>query len=208
MIDTSWLPGLLIGAGYIILIFAYWQYIKIVKNTGSGVIPNPASWAVFSAISAGNAIVLWGKISFIIWFFPIIMSLAQILIARESYKKKRGHLESSDEWALGIGLLGVILWILSKQFDNQDYSWMSVITLVMADSVGFYPTLRDAWQRPYEDDPITWFVFMLVGILVLLGLWLDPKTNSMDILYPCYELALASSVFFTLIIRRHLAIKL
>jgi hypothetical protein len=198
----TWLPQLLIGAGYIILIVAYWQYIKMIKDAESSVVPNPASWTVFSGISGGNAIVLWGSISLNIWAFPIIMGIAQLLIARESYKKRKSHLESADKWAIGVGLFGVGLWIYLEQTQNIQHAWMPIATLLVADGVGFWPTLRDAWKRPHEDDPVTWAIFMLVGGLVLGGLALQSTTKPLDIAYPGYELALASSVFFTLIIRR------
>lgn len=199
----TWLPELLIGGGYVILIVAYWQYIKMIKSAGNSVTPNPASWMVFSGISAGNAIVLWEVISPMMRAFPVIMGVSQILIARESYRKRGAYLESADKWALGVGLFGVVLWIYIEQTQSHSsYWWLPIATLLVADGVGFWPTLRDAWKHPHADDPTTWAIFMLVGGLVLAGLALQSTTKPMDTLYPGYELALASSVFSILIIRR------
>lgn len=189
----------LIGSAYILLIFAYWQYISGIKRK---TIPpaNPASWFVFSSISFGNALVLWGDISPMIQIFPIVMGFAQFLIARESHKKRQGYLEPFDKGALFIGLVGVVLWVSSTLGVFHLGKSFPIIALLFADAVGFYPTIRDAWKKPNREDIPVWGVFMVVGILVLIGLWLQNKTG-LDIAYPAYETVLAVSTFLVLIFR-------
>ena len=74
--------------------------------------------------------------------------------------------------------------------------------IFIADAVGFYPTIRDAWKKPHSDDPATWLVFSVVGSLVLLGLAFGQDTKRMDIIYPAYETALAVSTWLVLLYRR------
>lgn len=189
----------LIGSAYILLIFAYWQYILGIKRK---TIPpaNPASWFVFSSISFGNALVLWEDISPMIQIFPIVMGFAQFLIARESHKKRQGYLEPFDKGALFIGLVGVVLWISSTLGVFHLGKTFPIIALLFADAVGFYPTIRDAWRKPSREDIPAWRAFSLTGILVIAGLYLIEE-KGVNFLYPAYETALAVSTMLVLVFR-------
>lgn len=203
-VETSVIEGIqvgayIIGVGYALLIIVYILYIRGIR---SGEIPpaNPASWFIFSAISFGNAFVLWGEISPIMRVFPFIMGMAQLLIARMSSQKRDGFLELFDKLALGIGVIAVIFWVTASMNIIVMGRYFPIAMMLVADLVGFYPTVRDAWQKPAKEDIPVWGVFSIVGVIVLLGLWLERK-NGIDLVYPVYETALAVSTLATLFIR-------
>ncbi len=190
---------MLIVSGYVLLIVVYAKYISGIR---SGALPaaNPASWFVFTAISLGNAVVLWESITPLIRFFPLVMGVSQGIIAWESKKKKTGDMEKFDKIAMIVGVGGVILWTTSTLKLIAIDEILPIISMLIADAVGFYPTIRDAWNKPSREDIPVWGVFGFVGVLVLSGLWLDGKTG-LDILYPIYETALAFSTVLVLFLR-------
>lgn len=189
-----------IGAGYILLIYAYVQYIRGI-SLGNNPPANPASWWVFSAISFGNAIVLWENISPIMRVFPLVMGTAQAAIARVSYKKiPQVGLEREDKISLLVGLFGVLLWVTSSLGVIPTENWVPMVALIIADMVGFSPTIRDAWRKPSREDIPVWGIFSFTGGLVLGGLYLSGE-GGFNFLYPAYETALAISTMLVLVFR-------
>lgn len=186
--------------GYTLLIIAYLFYMREIRS-GSTVAPNPVSWLIFGLISLSNGVILFGKISLLILFFPFLMGIAQFTIAYLSWHKREGQIESFDISALIIGILALISWV-SFQNIVPEYWWVSVMLIFIADLVGFLPTLRDAWYHPENDDVSTWMIFSLVGILVLIGIMLDKGNTLMDMAYPLYETILALSTSCILFFRK------
>lgn len=130
------------------------------------------------------------------------MGAAQILIAYFSYQKRKGEMGSYDRSALIIGIISLGTWIYLRFHGDQGIWWLPISLIFIADAVGFFPTIRDAWMKPVDDDPTTWLVFSIVGVLVLTGLWLKGDSTMMDFTYPLYETLLAVSTWLILLYRR------
>lgn len=192
----------LIGAGYYLLIHSYKKYLRMIHDSESALAPNPASWSVFGLISFGNGIVLRNEVSLIILGFPFLMGTFQLLIAYFSYQKRRGRMETFDIVALLIGVLSLGAWVYLKLQGDHGNWWLPIFMIFIADAVGFYPTIRDAWRKPSADDPIAWLVFTIAGGLILLGLAFEQDTKRMDLIYPGYETLLAISTWLVLLYRR------
>ena len=200
----------IILTGFLLLSYVYNLYRVGIKNFT--ILPaNPFSWMVFSAISCGNAIVLWNSIISMMVFFPVLMMSFQFLIALESYKKKKdGHLELFDIAGLVIAIIAIVIWVLiginilnvdqvapetivsmmgSIGYHSND--WIASILILIADSMGIIPTVRDMWRNPDKDTVITWSLFLLSGILILAGLYLFIGRFDVNAVYAGYETGIA-----------------
>ncbi len=200
----------IILTGFLLLSYVYNLYRVGIKNFT--ILPaNPFSWMVFSAISCGNAIVLWNSIISMMVFFPVLMMSFQLLIALESYKKKKdGHLELFDIAGLVIAIIAIVIWVLiginilnvdqvvpvtivsmmgSIGYHSND--WIASILILIADSMGIIPTVRDMWRNPDKDTVITWSLFLLSGILILAGLYLFIGRFDVNAVYAGYETGIA-----------------
>lgn len=193
----------LVLLGYMILVIAYGTYIKSIYS-GVELAPNPFSWMSFALISLGNGLILIKKIDPIVSIFPFLIGGAQMLIAYLSYKKRKrlGEIHMSDVIALMISAIALGGWIYLNFQENQENWWLPLLIMLVADVVGFYPMIRDAWRHPMKEDPKAWLIFTLVGCLVLVGLWLKGDSSDIDLIYPAYETVLAVSTWLTLLFRR------
>jgi hypothetical protein len=182
--------------------YAYYAYIKMIRFSSSAVAPNPVSWLIFGLISFGNFLILWKEISYTIIAFPFIMCIAQLLIAYFSYQKRNGTMAIFDQIALIIGVVSMITWMYIKINTDHLYWWVPLILIFIADAVGFFPTIRDSWNKPHDDDPNTWRVFVIVCVCILISLLFDEKSKLVDYAYPAYELTLSVSNYLILIFRQ------
>lgn len=94
---------------------------------------------------------------------------------------------------LCLALFSLFLWLVIKQ-----PVW-SVILLVTTDLLGFVPTVRKSWNKPYEEGLFTWEITAFRHALGIIAL---EKFNILTLLYPVVWVA--GNILFSIfiIIRR------
>jgi hypothetical protein len=100
---------------------------------------------------------VWGLIMGIAFFMQDIegagkggwitawMSLASFIICILSIKSGEKNIAKSDWATLITALVTIPLWLLTK------HPLYSVILLMTIDTLGFWPTIRKTWLRPYQE---------------------------------------------------------
>lgn len=110
-----------------------------------------------------------------------------------SLKYGEKNITVSDIAFLMLALSALLLWLVANQ------PVMSIILAVLADILGFGPTVRKSWNKPRSETLFTWWVAAFrhsFGIIAL------QKFNFLTLLYPV-TWTLANVIFcLALIIRR------
>ena len=99
----------------------------------------------------------------------------------------------SDILFLVLALVALLLWLVVKQ-----PVW-SVILLVATDVLGFAPTVRKSWNKPYEETLFTWEITAFRHGLSIFAL---QKFNILTLLYPVTWVFCNALFSLFLIIRR------
>lgn len=112
--------------------------------------------------------IIWGMTTFIVFFaqlegggglgaWPIGVSGAIALLVAYLAWRRRGDssITRSDRVFFLVALASLPLWYFTSQ------PLWSVVTLTLADTLGFGPTLRKAYQHPFEENLTFWSLFVV-----------------------------------------------
>ena len=177
----------------IILSFVgYGVYIRdILKRK---IVPHTFTFLVWSIASSVTwALQVYGGAGVGSWV-TLSVALICIFIFFLCLKYGEKHITFLDILFLLLSLLGLFLWIVVKQ-----PVW-SIIILVSSDVMGFAPTIRKSWNKPYEEGLFTWEITAFRHGLSLFAL---EKFNILTILYPVVWAVVNALFSIFLIIRRN-----
>lgn len=137
--------------------------------------PHMFSWVIWCVISAigftaqmsqGAGAGGWSR------GFACITSFMIVLFA---CRKGTNYIKRSDWITLAVALSAIPLWIITRT------PLWSVILVCTMDVLGCYPTLRKAWNRPYEEAVRSYLFSGIGGIFSLIAIehyspstWLCP----------------------------------
>lgn len=134
-------------------VLAFVGNISYLKDVLRGTIePHPYTWFIWSIVSlttffgglakgAGIGALPTGVAE----IFTIIIFLFSI---KSFFEGKIQSIRIIDHYFLGICIIGLIPWIITKD------PTISVITVVFVDVVAFMPTLRKTWYYPKTERPM------------------------------------------------------
>ena len=99
------------------------------------------------------------------------------------------------DWPLcGVAVVGVVLWHLGP------LSGAAAASLaVLCDTIGLWPTLREAWRRPLLESPGAWSADAVGNTMCLFAI---SDARYAAIVYPAYLVAATGAVAAVLILRR------
>lgn len=130
--------------------------------------PHPYTWFVWSIVSmttffgglakgAGIGALPTGVAE----GFTVIIFLFSL---KYLFLGKLGHIRMIDNYFLGICLLGLIPWFLTKD------PTISVVIVVIIDIIAFIPTLRKTWIHPQTEKPLLYEMNVARHILTLFSI--------------------------------------
>ncbi len=117
------------------------------------------------------------------------------MIAVLGFFRGEKNITRSDKIAFACGLAAIPLWQITK---NPQWS---VILVTLIDCIGFYPTFRKTWYKPYE-EPVSPYVISLFTMLV--SVFALQTINLTTALYPS-ALVFANAAFVVMIYARRSA---
>lgn len=80
-----------------------------------------------------------------------------------------------DKFCLAAAIIAIVLWRLT------DNALLAVIIVTLIDLSGFYPTVRNAWMRPQDENLFSYFLFCVTYMLSLISL---DQYNTTTLFYP------------------------
>ncbi|MEW8028051.1 MAG: hypothetical protein AB2792_01730 [Candidatus Thiodiazotropha sp.] len=155
--------------------------------------------------------VIWGSTTFIVFLaqledgggagaWPIgISGLITLYIAFLAYRKKSDITITNMDWAFFTAAMASIpVW-----YFTSDPTW-AVILLTSIDVIGFGPTIRKAFARPYDEDLKFFALFALRNLLVVMAL---ERYTIATMLFPAV-IATVCLLFIVLVVYRRRTIQL
>lgn len=185
----------LIGIVAVILAFvAYIPYFRdIIKGKTK---PHVYTWFV------------WGLVTTIIFalqlsggggagtYVTLTAGIFSFIVFGLGLKNGSKDITRSDTIFFIMALISIGLWLLAKQ------PTLSIILLCAIDMMGFAPTVRKSWNKPFEETLFTW---ELNGFRHGLSLIALSKYNLLTLLYPLLW-TIANVLFSVMIIARRKSI--
>ncbi|WP_428354348.1 hypothetical protein [Methyloprofundus sp.] len=132
--------------------------------------------------------------------WPIgVSGIITVYVALLAYVKKTDNMISSIDWLFFIlALSSIPLWYVTSD------PVFSVIILTVIDLLGFAPTFRKAYSRPFEEQ-LTFFVLMAVRNLIAIAA-LENYTLT-TVLFPALS-AFACLIFIMMVSVRRRVVKI
>lgn len=126
--------------------------------------------------------------------------IQNVILAIYGYFYGEKNITRSDWMSLLIVLGAIPLWIATH---NPLYS---VVLVTLIDVIGYYPTIRKSWHKPYDEPPLA-YTFGSVGLfLSILALDLEDFSPS-NWIYPALCFAANTSLVLVLTLRRRVISK-
>lgn len=152
------------------------------------------SWLIWGTISAvGFAAQVAEGAGPGAWARGFSCATCFLLVGIGYLRGDRGYTRS-DWITLIVSLMAVPLWIVTKT------PLWSVILVCIIDTVGFLPTVRKAWEKPWE-EPASGYAFFSAG--AFLSLLAIENWNPSTWLYPVLMVFTNCSMAAYLLIRRY-----
>lgn len=147
-------------------------------------------WSIASSVTW--ALQVYGGAGVGAWI-TLVVSVICIIIFLLSLKYGEKKITKLDIIFLIVALLALALWIFAKQ-----PVW-SMILLVATDVLGFGPTIRKSWNKPFQENLFTW---ELTAFRHGLGIIALEKFNILTMLYPVTWVVVNGLFSVFLIVRR------
>ncbi len=162
--------------GIIAILIAFAGYIPYFRDIFRGKTkPHAFSWLVWASLTG---IAFFGQIfdkgGAGAWVTGVTAAVS-IVIFILALKKGEKDITSSDKWSLFGAGIALVLWFIT----NNPLGSIILVTLI--DALGFYPTFRKSYYKPYQETMITFFLSGLKFVIALFALqhyslitWLYP----------------------------------
>jgi hypothetical protein len=147
-------------------------------------------WAIASSITW--ALQVYGGAGVGSWITFVVSAIC-IFIFFLSLKYGEKKITTLDVVFFSLSLIALLLWLVAKQ-----PVWSTVL-IVATDVLGFGPTVRKSWNKPYEESLFTW---ELTAFRHALGILALERFNILTLLYPVAWVAANILFSLMLIIRR------
>jgi hypothetical protein len=108
------------------------------------------------------------------------------------------NITKSDKFCLAGCLIAIIMWKLTAN------PLISVVIATLIDVAGFYPTVRKSWDKPYEENVLSYTIF---GLTTFLGLMALDHYNLTTLLYPLVLSVSCMGFVIFLLMRRVVSIR-
>lgn len=114
-----------------------------------------------------------------------------------SYRVGNRNITAGDSFFFATALLALVIWLFARQ------PVVAVIIVSVADILGFAPTIRKSWNKPYEETLVSYQLNTLRFVITVLAL------NQISIITALYPLSrvFANGLFSMLLIVRRVQLK-
>lgn len=188
LIDYKWA---LAGIAALISICNLIYYIStVVKGKTKPHMYTWLIWGIITIIAATGQITDHGGVGS---YFTLIVAFNCFIIATLAFFKGEKNIAPTDKWCLGFCFLALLLWPITK------IPLLSIVIVTLIDLTGFIPTIRKSYNKPHEENLISFSVYIItfsIGILAL------ENYSFLTLLYPATITIATFCVVIMLTIRR------
>lgn len=173
------------------------SYIPYIQGTLSGKIkPHSYSWfiwAIVGYIAGFGQLAGGGGIGALVALVTATISLGIAII---SYKEVKDNITMSDKISLAVSLSAIPLWLITK-----NPLW-SIILVSIVDGVAFWPSIRKAYNKPWDEGLPTFILSTLKHVITIFA---QKTYNIVTVLYPL-SLAILTGFFVIMLLVRRAAL--
>lgn len=161
-----------IVASVLVLVGGFLPYIRDIYRGKTK--PHAYTWLIWT-ITQGTALVgLWqgnGGVAVVAMAIGVSMSIFVIVL---SFRYGTRNITRADTVILIASLLAIGVW---WQLHNP---FLAVLMVSIIDIVGYIPSFRKTYEEPWTETPLTWGVFIITNLLIMLSL---DEYNFMTLFY-------------------------
>lgn len=142
--------------------------------------PNPATWGLWTFISALNcASFITMQEHRIVGLLPIVSSISCIAaFLVYLFKHKFSKLGFWENTALVLGIVAVFVW---WYYHSASYANLILQPAIV---ISFMPTLRGVWRDPNREGPLPWFIWSPAYIFLIIAVFLEWEEKLLQLVYP------------------------
>ncbi len=137
--------------------------------------PHAFSWLIWGVISSiGFAAQVAEGAGAGSWARGVSAATCFMLVILALMRGER-YIAKSDWVTLAVAFMAIPLWIATKT------PFWSVLLVVIIDNIGYIPTIRKSWMKPYEEKALSYFISGACAFFSLLAIehytpstWLYP----------------------------------
>lgn len=142
--------------------------------------PNLASWAVlsispmiaFASMIYQHVGFRQSLMTFMVGFTPLLITISGLMSKHPKWKIVKG-----DIFCVSLAVVGIILWL------STDQPNLAIVFSILADSLGFMPTLIKSFHHPDTESP---YLFLLGSINSFIALAIITKWDFQHLAFPVY----------------------
>jgi hypothetical protein len=190
---SNWLG---VAAGGLTIV-AYLPYIVSVFKRKSQ--PDVVTWLVLTIIGSVSFITYYSLGARATLFLAAANAVCPLLIFLLAFFGKRGYRASQSYYYLLASLAAIVFWYFTGD------PLLALALNLIADFLGFLPTIRKSWILPFSENLSAWKIFVFAAFVNLLAV---NELSLGTILYPTYIFLAESSLLFILLYRRRQSIGL
>jgi hypothetical protein len=155
--------------------------------------PHVFSWLVWS-IMTGTAFVaqLLNNAGPGAWVMGLT-AVASLFVFLYAFKYGEKNITLSDKLSLSGAIFAILLWY----FTNN--ALIAIILLIIIDALGFYPTFRKSYHKPFEESILLYIISATIFAISLLAL---ENYSPVTYLYPLFLIIINTSFTWMVLLRR------
>jgi hypothetical protein len=171
----------------VLFVVAFVPYIHAILH---GAKPAKASWIIWASL---DYLILAGMIAKHTVNGQIIGAvIGATIVIGLAMKYGTPGWTKTDKFCLCGALLGIILWLISK---NPAFGIITSCTMAFLGSI---PTFKSAWKDPSRENKLAWTIFWISCVCAIIAI---PRWTLADAAQPITFFAIESVVTFTLYFR-------
>ena len=179
--------------GIIAIIIGLYSYIPYFRDIfAKKTKPHAFSWFVWGVLTATAFVAQMQKGGGAGAWITGVTAVLCLSVAVIAFFRGEKNITKFDWGCLVAALLGIVLWLITNN------PLTAVIIVTITDAIGFAPTFRKAYHKPYEETISTYFLSSLKFAIALFALESYSLTTW---LYPA-SLVLANGVFAVMVLLR------
>lgn len=179
-----------------ITLWGYYYYLRDIFQWKTK--PHIFSWFIWAILTWVGFVIQFNDNAWPGAWITLTSAIFCWFVTVLAFKYGEKHITKSDTFAFIWSIIAIIIWLL---LDNP---LLSLIIIIVIDTLSFYPTFRKSWNKPQEETLIHYSFASLKFLLAIIAL---NNFSLLTVLYPL-SLVIANWAFVIMVIFRKKALGL
>ena len=155
--------------------------------------PHAYSWLIWFVLTVIAAAAQWAEGGGLGVVPTVIGAFTCLGLCAIGFRQGAQNITRSDQAALAAAFFTLPVWYVTA-----DPFW-SVVLIVVIDAIGFFPTFRKSWSKPWEERALAYILFAASTVVSIFAL---AQWSATTLMFPVYMCAINLAMFVYLLARR------